>query len=112
MDWAEVLPVIVTTIMTGFVTLGLAYIAAKFRQVESSIAKTHEVAVSIDHAVNGKDPRQTTISQDVSTVMAKQERDQPTDATGAVPVAVLPLVMEMREAIRHIQTRLERQETP
>ena len=76
-DWVTVIGAFMTPITVMFLAW-LQY--TKSARIEKVTTQTRDIAVEVDRAVNGRVPRTSTISDDVSTIMAKQEADSPSDA--------------------------------
>lgn len=75
------------------VVITLHFNTRKVAQVVQTVDRVETVVAEVSHAVNGKDPRDTTISEDMITVRDKQERDRP--SRDETEVALLPMVKQL-----------------
>lgn len=90
---------IVQAILMPVALIVVAWIGKrKIDEVKSPVVETLRQTTEINHAVNGKDPRATTISEDVTTIRAKQEKDTPSDV-GEGEDALLPLVRRILDRL-------------
>lgn len=91
---------IITPIVAGIVTI--VTLLVNHRTVKRVEVKVDEV----NHAVNGKDPRDTTLSEDVITIRDKQEVDLPSSdisRVGLVP-AMRELHAMMGQLLKEVKT--------
>lgn len=76
-------PELITAVLAPLSVMVLAYFTyltqRKVKEVHQVAEATLEKATATEHAVNGKDPGETSISQDVTTIKDKQEMDSPTE---------------------------------
>ena len=81
------LALVITSILTPISVVAVGWFTnRKVGQVASTAEETLVQARAVNHAVNGKDPRETTLSEDVIKIRDKQETDQPSAKTpGLVP---------------------------
>lgn len=78
-------------------------------KVEIATERVQAVAVvvnAVDRAVNGKGPGKSTISEDVSDIKAKQERDAPSGGEDAL----LPMMRQMNQQMQAMQAWMDDQE--
>lgn len=96
MDYAG-LALLITAILTPASVIFLAWLNNRnSKNVKAVADETLQTANLINHAVNGKIPGDTTLSEDVTTIKEKQEVDMP--SAPPVPTngeAVLPLLREV-----------------
>lgn len=88
-------------VQTVVPTAGLIVIAwmgkRKIDEVREPLAAVHEKVAAIDRAVNGKKPGESTISENVDTILAKQEKDQPSDGDDEALVTRAKKILEILE---------------
>lgn len=102
-DWV----VIIGAFMTPISVILLALIhSRKIDRVQATATETLVNTTAINHAVNGKDPRESTLSEDVITIRDKQEIDQPTVAARNGD-ALLPLMRQLVVTVETLQGRLD-----
>lgn len=104
---------IITALLTPISLVVLAWLQIQAKATgEAALVvseATLEVAHEVNHAVNGKDPRDTTLSEDVITIRDKQELDLPTllesDSNGT-SAAILPLLRALAIEVADISKRV------
>lgn len=98
--------IITMLIMAPITILVIVWVVRrKVAVVQEIVEETLAQTIQVNHAVNGKDPRQSTLSEDVITIRDKQEVDSPTDAGESE--ALLPLVKKLTQAVAEISERLK-----
>lgn len=97
---------IIAAILTPLSVVVLAWLTnRKVGHVGVAVERVEQVVGLVNHAVNGKDPRDTTLSEDVIRVRDKQERDMPS-LQPADPEALLPLVKQLVTQVAELRASL------
>lgn len=99
------LALVIGAVLTPLSVMYLAWLNNRnVKGVKAVADETLATTTLINHAVNGKDPRMSTLSEDVITIRDKQETDMPSaEPAPTNGEAVLPL-------LREIVSRLDRLE--
>lgn len=89
---------VITAFLTPISVIVLAYFAArKINKVEEKVDANTVVTHAINHAVNGRDPGEDTISEEVAAIRTEQLGDvKPAKGNGeARAIALLPMVKDL-----------------
>lgn len=91
------LALVISAVLTPLSVMFLAWLNNRNSKGVKAVAEeTLQTATLINHAVNGKDPRESTLSEDVITIRDKQETDLPSvEPVATNGGAVLPLLREI-----------------
>lgn len=109
------LALVVTAIMGPIVAIVTLYFNNRTTKKVHEVAKqTLAVATQVDSAVNGKNPGQSSISEDVTTIMEKQELDvpslpvEPEDGNGRL--ALVPMIRYLTQSMEELKASVESQQ--
>lgn len=76
-------PELISSVLVPVSVMVIGYLTyltqRKVKEVHAVAEATLEKATLTEHAVNGKSPGESSISQDVTTIKDKQEMDSPTE---------------------------------
>lgn len=88
---------------------------AKVDTVDTKVDTVHAIATLVDLAVNGKEPGETTLSEDmtqakddITTIKDKQELDAPSDSSSGLVVTKTNGNASIRLQLALVQTTLEK----
>lgn len=97
------LALVISAILTPASVVFLAWLNNRsVKRVEEKVESVDQTATLINHAVNGRDPRQTTLSEDVITIRDKQESDAPSPKPPPKEEAVLPLLRDVHSKLSEL----------
>lgn len=93
-------PELITAILMPTSVMVLGYFTYL---TQRKVKEVHEVVKAVDHAVNGKSPGESSISQDVTTIKEKQESDNPsTEPEPNGHRALVPMVEKLTTLVNNL----------
>lgn len=97
---------VISAVLTPTSVIFLAWLNNRnTKEVKAVADETLVTATAINHAVNGKNPGESSISQDVTTIKEKQETDTPSAPPAPTNgEAVLPLLREVLSRLDGLAT--------
>lgn len=116
-DWTGI-ALVVSAVLTPLSVAFLAWLNNKnSKKVIGQAEDTHQVVLAVDAAVNGKAPGETTLSEDVTTIMEKQELDLPSGDSespmvegGNGRLALVPMIRYLTKTTEELKATIESQQ--